>query len=162
MTKMIMVDVEKCTGCGVCELMCSFHHHPGEFDPRKARITKTVFLHEEMAIPVVCQQCVDPPCAAVCRRGAITRVEDVRSGTAVVLVDPERCNGCKLCVAACPSGSIVVDEGCAEKCDLCGGDPECVKFCQRGALRFKNVREGAQERRREVALKMLAAHREAG
>ena len=33
MTQMIVIDIGKCTGCGTCELMCSFRHH-GEFNPR--------------------------------------------------------------------------------------------------------------------------------
>ena len=61
MTKMITVNIEKCTGCGSCELMCSFRHH-GEFNPRKARISRTIFLHEEISIPILCQQCEDPWC----------------------------------------------------------------------------------------------------
>ena len=69
MTQMIVIDIGKCTGCGTCELMCSFRHH-GEFNPRKARIHKTVFLYDELAVPVVCSQCEDAWCERICPAGA--------------------------------------------------------------------------------------------
>ena len=50
MNKMLTVDVGRCTGCHTCEFMCSFQHHD-EFNPRKARIHTTVFLHDELAVP---------------------------------------------------------------------------------------------------------------
>ena len=43
----------------------------------------------------------------------------------------EKCTGCKLCIKACPFGAIQVGPNREIlKCDLCGGDPECVKYCQ--------------------------------
>ena len=53
--------------------------------------------------------------------------------------DPEKCVLCQACVAACPiAGSLRVFEGELLKCDLCGGDPQCVKYCPTDAL---NLRE---------------------
>jgi Fe-S-cluster-containing hydrogenase component 2 len=161
MTKMITINIEKCTGCGACELMCSFRHH-GEFNPRKARINKTVFHDEQIAIPILCQQCENPWCLNVCPSGALTKGIDVLTGATVVTVNEDTCVGCKMCMLACPYGNIVVgSKGCAEKCDLCEGDPQCVKFCSRGALRFEDTDDTIRDRKQKLAATLLTAYREA-
>ncbi|GAB4245006.1 MAG: 4Fe-4S dicluster domain-containing protein [Thermoleophilia bacterium] len=158
MTKMINVDIEKCTGCGACELVCSFKHH-GEFNPLRARIHKTVYPEEAIAIPVLCRQCEDPWCARICPAGAITKGKDALSGATVVTVSEEKCVGCKMCMLACPYGAIAVGEsGVAEKCDLCNGVPQCVKFCARGALSFDDMEQGILDRQQKVAATLRTAY----
>jgi molybdopterin-containing oxidoreductase family iron-sulfur binding subunit len=51
-------------------------------------------------LPMVCQQCGEPPCMEVCPTGATTKDE-----FGVVHVDPDLCMGCKYCIMACPYGS---------------------------------------------------------
>jgi len=160
MGKMLIVDVNKCTGCGVCELMCSFKHN-GDFNPLNARIHKNIFLYQEISIPVVCYQCEEPWCGKICPAGAIITEKDAKSGATLVTVSEEKCVGCKMCMLACPYGCIVVsDKGYAEKCDLCGGDPECVKFCPRGALKFEEPGEGVIAKKKGVAEKLLDSYKE--
>ena len=160
MSQIIAIDIGRCTGCGTCELMCSFHHH-GEFNPRKARIHKTVFLHEELAIPLLCSQCDEPWCQGICPSGAISRTLLEDSGAAVVRVDEEKCVGCKMCMLACPFGNIEVRAGGhAEKCDLCDGDPQCVKFCARGALHFVDSERSVADRRSRIAAQLAVSYRE--
>ena len=160
MTQMIVIDIGKCTGCGTCELMCSFRHH-GEFNPRKARIHKTVFLYDELAVPVVCSQCEDAWCERICPAGAIAHTIEPTSGAAVVRVDERICVGCKMCMLACPFGNIAVGaKGHAEKCDLCDGDPQCVKFCPRGALHFADSERGEGDKRRKLATALAASYKE--
>ncbi|MEW5785371.1 MAG: 4Fe-4S binding protein [Bacillota bacterium] len=49
----------------------------------------------------------------------------------------EKCTGCGACVAACPDGMINLDaHGKADKCDLCEGEPLCVRYCSPGALKL--------------------------
>ncbi|MFO8191839.1 MAG: 4Fe-4S binding protein [Bacillota bacterium] len=49
----------------------------------------------------------------------------------------ETCTGCGACVSACPDHMIRLDNECkADKCDLCRGDPLCVKYCPSGALKL--------------------------
>ncbi len=61
-------------------------------------------------------------------------------------IDSEKCTGCGLCREACPqypATPIMCDpeRNICLKCDLCGGEPLCVKFCPAAALRFVK-REG--------------------
>jgi len=161
MTKMINVDIEKCTGCGCCELWCSFKHK-GEFNPSKSRIHKTIFLEQEVSIPVLCRQCEDAWCARICPSGAISKGINALTGATVVTVNKDRCVGCRMCALACPYGCItVMDEGYAEKCDLCDGVPQCVKFCAAGALTFADSDEGILDRKAKVAATLLTAYQEA-
>ena len=50
----------------------------------------------------------------------------------------DKCIGCKMCMNACPLGNISFHPTLRKvfKCDLCGGDPECAKFCPSGAIQF--------------------------
>lgn len=160
MGKMIVVNVDKCTGCGVCELVCSFKHHD-EFNPIKSRIHTVLFWQQMIGIPVLCYQCEEAWCAKICPAGAITIEKDETTGATLVTVSEEKCVGCKMCMLACPFGSIVVsDKGYAEKCDLCGGDPECVKFCLSGALEFVEPELGMVAKKKGVAEKLLDSYKE--
>ena len=160
MGKMLVIDIDKCTGCGVCELVCSFKHHD-EFNPVKSRIHATTFWEHMIAIPVVCQQCEEAWCARICPAGAITTEKDEATGATLVTVSEEKCVGCKMCMLACPFGDIVVsDKGCAEKCDLCGGDPECVKFCATEALQFILPELGMMAKKKGTAERLLDSYKE--
>jgi len=160
MGKMIVIDIEKCTGCGLCELVCSFKHHD-EFNPIKSRIHTNIFWQQAIAIPVVCYQCEKPWCGEICPAGAITTETDGTSGATLIKVSEARCVGCKMCMLACPFGCIVVsDKGYAEKCDLCGGDPECVKFCAPGAIRFAEAELGMIAKKKTLAEKLLESYKE--
>jgi Fe-S-cluster-containing hydrogenase component 2 len=69
----------------------------------------------------------------VCPAGALRRDE----ATGYVTFAAENCNNCLACVDACAYGAIRTDpDGQIIKCDLCGGDPECVKVCETRAIRF--------------------------
>ncbi|MHC4549256.1 MAG: 4Fe-4S dicluster domain-containing protein [Planctomycetota bacterium] len=133
MAKMILIDQQACTGCRQCELVCSVHH-TGTADPARSRITMIKWESQGFYLPVVCQQCLEPACATVCPVNAIGK----ERATDRVLVDYDRCIGCKMCVMACPFGAMSLDphEGRVIKCDLCDGEPTCVSFCEADALKF--------------------------
>ncbi len=126
----IHIDAQLCTGCRVCELICSFTKH-GAFNPKRARIriakTERVFVD----IPVVCRQCPEPSCVASCPAEALTQGADQ-----VISLDEASCTGCAACVAACPFAAIAIDplDATALVCDLCQGDPQCLKWCPTGAI----------------------------
>lgn len=136
MAKMLVINPEKCTACRMCELACSLKHHD-EYNPTKSRIRTLFFEEDAFYIPVTCLQCEDPWCGKVCPSEAITRDEN----TGIVSVSEMKCVGCEVCTLACPFGAMIFysKDRCAEKCDLCGGEPECVKFCLREALEFREI-----------------------
>lgn len=135
MVKVISVNYKKCTGCRICEIVCSVKFE-GKVNPRRARIRVIPFF-PGIDIPIVCTHCEPAPCINVCPSKAIKK--DEKRG--IVLIRKEDCTGCMECVKACPSKAIFLhpEEKVAIKCDLCGGDPECVKFCPTGALEFAPV-----------------------
>jgi Fe-S-cluster-containing hydrogenase component 2 len=93
--------------------------------------------------------------------GAISAGVLPESGSRVLQVDEGKCVGCRMCVLACPFGNIEVRApGRAEKCDLCGGDPVCVQFCPRGALRFGETVDVEGEKRDKWAKALADTYRE--
>ena len=159
MPKEIVIDMSKCTGCGYCELICSFAHHD-EFNPRKARIRVHIFLEKSMAVPVVCYQCEDPWCVKACPAGALRIEMDPQRDVRMITVDKTRCVGCKMCTLACPFGCVVVADSLAEKCDLCGGTPQCVRVCRSKALQFVDAQTAAVAKTKAVAERLLNSYQE--
>lgn len=134
MPSMLFVDCEKCTLCGLCEMVCSFKHE-GEFNPLKSRVTVNRVISEGLMVPNVCWQCESPaPCEESCPVEAIARDEQ----TGALVIDHEECTLCEACLKACPYENMRRDPDCGAmlKCDLCGGDPECVKYCAYEALTY--------------------------
>jgi succinate dehydrogenase/fumarate reductase-like Fe-S protein len=86
----------------------------------------------------VCGLCQTMPCMDKCPAQAFSLV----AGGVGSSIDPQRCIGCGLCVAACAQGHIWLDlgRGHAVKCDLCGGDPRCAQACPCGAITYEVVR----------------------
>lgn len=132
--KVLAVDPNLCTGCRVCELVCSLNKE-GECNPRKSRIRVLKMDKEGFDFPLFCQHCGEPLCREVCPVNAITR--DGKTGAMVL--NEKVCIGCRSCSLACPFGVISYDseKGVSRKCDLCEGEPKCVMFCETGALRYE-------------------------
>jgi carbon-monoxide dehydrogenase iron sulfur subunit len=146
--KIMIVDPEKCTGCRNCELVCSVKHN-GVSNPSLARIHIVKWDNEGFYMPMRCQHCSDAPCMAVCPKDAIYRDEEMDS----VRIDHDLCIGCKMCVSACPFGAVGWDPKRVRvfKCDLCHGDPQCVRFCDMKAVDYVETSRLQNERMRGAA-----------
>lgn len=156
MGKVLIVSPEKCTGCRTCEMACSFKK-TNTFNPQKAAVT--VFQYDEAAIsvPVMCMQCEDPACMKVCTVGAIYKDENE-----TVLVDKNKCIGCKLCISACPFGNMSFnsEEKTMVKCDLCNGSPLCAQLCPSGTIQFKEATPTELNKKKLVADKFMQLFQE--
>ncbi|MFO7815657.1 MAG: TIGR04076 family protein [Halanaerobiales bacterium] len=128
----IDVDSDKCTGCRACETVCAFIH-TGSFNGKRARIKIEKIEKKGKDIPYVCRQCGNAPCVKVCPVDALSRDKE----TNAILVNQDKCIGCKKCEKACPFDAITFNKNKIPLiCDLCGGEVECVKRCPTDALKF--------------------------
>lgn len=133
----IVLNTFSCAGCSICEGVCALSHE-GVVSPQYARL-KIIdnYLEGHRIEGYVCKQCVHAECLHACPTGAL--YEDKETGAKVI--NPEACNGCEACIIACPQYPNTpiyndVEKNVCIKCDLCGGDPLCVKFCPEAALSF--------------------------
>lgn len=139
----LWVDLEYCIGCHSCTMACKQENNTllgqdfnrvievevGEFkDARKKPDNLRVYF---VAMP--CMHCGKPACMAACPVGAITK----RKEDGIVLVNKDKCIGCRYCSWACPYGAPQFNEEARvmEKCTLCvhrvseGLLPACVETC---------------------------------
>jgi len=101
----------------------------------------------------VCKHCVAAPCQQACPTGAI-----IYNEFANVYIQPDICNGCTYCVAACPFGVITrsMTSGHARKCTLCydrqkdGLMPACAKVCPTASIQFGPIDELRKRARKRV------------
>lgn len=165
----MVIDLAKCDGCADCTAACKQMHDvpPGQ-EWIKIYQLKDMKTGEPYWFPRVCMQCDNTPCVKVCPVGATFKRED-----RLVLIDQERCIGCRFCLAACPYSARYFNwaeppqtpeqkaqrydlemnmphrKGVAEKCLFCptltseGKLPACVGVCTMDALYFGDQNEGA-------------------
>ncbi len=158
MAKVLMINYEKCTGCRLCELVCAVMHD-GISNPARSRIKVMKWESEGLYIPMTCQQCQDAPCMNVCPVKAISRDEKL----GYVKIDYDICIGCRACVSACPFGAMNFNSTDRKvfKCDLCEGDPQCVRFCEVNAIEYVDADDSSLLKKREAAERISVAGKEA-
>jgi len=109
MTEHIQVVPDKCRACRRCEVACIAAHHGMSFkeamkhrDELVSRVQ--VVKAEGFKTTVRCHQCDHAPCANVCPTGALQQDADGR-----IIMRVQYCVACKMCIAACPYGTITLD-----------------------------------------------------
>ena len=162
----MIIDIDKCIGCGNCVRACSnengvpkgyfrtwverYEIEEGKqprvdspdgaingFPPSQREDVKSFF------VPKLCNQCADSPCVQVCPVGATFISPD-----GVVLVDETYCLGCRYCVQACPYGCRYLHpkKHVADKCTLCyhritkGLTTACCEACPTGARQLADLK----------------------
>ena len=147
--KTLVIDLDRCIGCFACEMACKQENNV----PLGVHYNKVLSIGPmgkfpdltQYFLPTVCQHCKDAPCVKVCPTGATYQTEDGQ-----VLVNKEKCIGCKMCMAACPYGarSYNPEAKVVEKCTLCqqrtaqGELPQCVAQCGARARFFGDLEQG--------------------
>jgi Fe-S-cluster-containing hydrogenase component 2 len=158
MYKALYINYEKCTGCRLCELVCAVKHD-GVSNPTRSRIKVMKWEDEGLYIPMACQQCQEAPCMHACPVKALSRDENLGR----VVIDYHICIGCRTCVSVCPFGAMnfnTIDRK-VFKCDLCDGDPQCVRFCDMKAVDFVSPDDVSIEKKREAASRLSQAGKQA-
>lgn len=148
----LLIDPRKCNGCGECEIVCSLEC-AHIVNPVLSRIRVVEWKTAQNFLPVACCQCEDAPCVAVCPKEALSRDDKLHR----VVLDYRRCISCRMCVAACPFGAMRfdADRQMVFKCDLCNGNPQCVRFCAPGALQFAPSERERRGRVRQAASRQI-------
>ncbi len=169
----LIIDLNVCVGCSACVTSCKEWNTSGsagplvDLNPYGADPSGTFFNRvqtfeigsypntQTVHFPKSCLHCEEPPCVPVCPTGAsYKRPED-----GIVLVDYDKCIGCKYCSWACPYGVRELDEDrrVMTKCTLCVDriydetlpaaerKPACVLACPTNARLFGDVHDPESE-----------------
>ena len=164
----LIVDLGKCRNARKCIEGCEKHHHLTPDRPFiKVLKMKDNPRSSYYWMPKKCFQCDNPPCVKVCPVGATYKRTDN-----IVLIDNNRCIGCRFCMAACPYSARVFNwgepqpaegydkpyspetsvpskVGTVEKCDFCPDVlrenklPPCITSCPNGVLYFGDANDDA-------------------
>lgn len=127
----MVLDLRKCIGCSACTIACKAENvlPPG--------VVYRPVMDEEMGvyprvtrrfIPRPCMQCEKPPCVPVCPVKATHKRED-----GIVVVDYDRCIGCRYCITACPYNARSADFGET----YTEGTPKVQEYELRPAFEYK-------------------------
>ncbi len=182
----MVIDIEKCIGCRRCLNACKRENDVPEDEGlnrtwleryqlaadgslevtfiSQTNLAATVVEGESdrgFFVPKLCNQCANPPCVSVCPVNATFAASD-----GVILMDNQRCIGCKYCAVACPYGARFLhpETEVVDKCTFCyhritqGLPPACVGACPTRARSFgdlKDVDDPVRQRLVEEALQVI-------
>jgi carbon-monoxide dehydrogenase iron sulfur subunit len=135
--KRLFIDLEICSQCKECKVVCDYFYHP-----QNNGITS---LREYATFTLICRQCEEAPCVNSCYHDALEKQSD-----GILKRYKMRCTSCKSCSIACPFGTIFADfiPYLDAKCDYCigitGKLPRCVTSCPEKAIEVKEVEENIE------------------
>jgi len=162
----MVIDLAKCKNARKCVESCQKEHKLDNHEEfMKVQLIQNNEESEPYWFPKPCFHCDEPPCVTVCPTGATFKRDD-----GIVLIDNERCIGCKFCVTSCPYSArqfhwghkdkfddksvpyspetqVPAAEGTVMKCDFCpdmlrqGKLPHCAQACPEGVIYFGDKNE---------------------
>ena len=129
-----LLNLDQCIGCQTCVSACKSENHTPE-GVNWRRVNK---INEDVFLSLSCNHCDSPECFRVCPEKAYTKRQD-----GIVIINPNRCNGCMDCVSACPFNAPQFDyeQHKASKCTMCytrlqdNLQPCCVESCPTEAIK---------------------------
>jgi molybdopterin-containing oxidoreductase family iron-sulfur binding subunit len=132
----MVVDLARCKNARKCKEACNKNHHteaPKEY-------LKVLKMQDNSSSspywqPTMCFHCDDPPCVKVCPVDATFKRDD-----GLVLIDNDRCIGCRFCMAACPYSQRVFNWGEPETLD------HVVSTCSSPEIGGVNAKMGTVEK----------------
>ncbi len=134
---------DKCIQCYGCEVACK-NWRGVELGVRWRRVQNIWHGRypkiRNTSSSIACMHCAEPVCEKTCPETAIKK----RPEDGIVVVNKNKCIGCKTCLEECPFGSPQFGtDGIMQKCDMCLHDmdhdqvlPPCVETCPTKALQF--------------------------
>jgi Fe-S-cluster-containing dehydrogenase component len=139
-----LFDLNRCVGCKSCELACKNENTT----PSRVRWRRVSPNSAESFLSLSCNHCDSPECFRVCPNRAYAKQRD-----GIVIINPDRCDGCQTCVNACPFKAPQYDPETQKvsKCNYCetrqehGLAPACVTACPTTALKIIDLSDGFKE-----------------
>lgn len=152
--RILAIDREKCTGCGICQTICSIAKK-GAAQPSEARIRVRQDRKKMLQVVTVCQHCVEPACQSACLMECIHK----NPVTGLVIRDQRKCFACSACAVACPISAPVLDsdQDVLVSCDLCNGDPACIKVCPHNAIHYEEIGQISEQTRTTQGMRFFGA-----
>ncbi|MGE5402305.1 MAG: 4Fe-4S dicluster domain-containing protein [Ignavibacteriales bacterium] len=145
------IDTKKCVGCMDCVVACKTENNIPEGYTRDWIIQDADGSFPNLHLEIRserCNHCDNPPCVVCCPTGA-SHIHDLGG---VVLVEHNKCIGCKACMAACPyDARYVHPDGYVDKCTFCihrvetGDKPACVSVCPTHCMTFGDLEDTNSE-----------------
>lgn len=159
----MVIDLNTCVGCNACMAACAMENQTPVWKNKwRTYVPEKEIGTSEMVrrrfFPHLCNHCDNPPCLTVCPTGATYKRAD-----GIVLIDPDRCMGCRACAMACPYdaryevtyddikigkefyGELQRTSPSMDKCSFCahrvdkGLKPACVETCVGSARQFGDL-----------------------